>query len=218
MKAWLIPISLTSLVAASGTARADQCAWVTEAQAQKAQSILTGATKFIDFCEPCGDAAPGTPQKIENVNIDTPSDGYRELTVNGKEIDLAYVFVKTSEHEYTNLAKLTGCPATGVSPSLAIESETKDGVMITADTKAPPPPPPPQMTPVTSVPAYTILPPPTPPPQVYVYTTVSREVPWLAIALAAGGGFITGSATTPTLLAIRRRRAMRPRAVDMPPR
>ncbi len=216
MKAWLIPISLSSLVAGAGTARADQCAWVTDAQARKAQSIVTSSTKFIDFCEPCGDVAPGTPQKIENVNIDTPHAGYRELTLNGTPIDLAYVFVKTSDSEYSNLAKLAGCPATGVSPTLAVASETKDGVMITADTKAPPPPLPPQMTPVTSVPAYTVL--PSPPPQVYVYTTVSREMPWFALALAAGGGFITGSATTLTLLAIRRRRAMRPRAVDMPPR
>jgi hypothetical protein len=211
MKAWLIPISLVSLVAGAGTARADQCQALDDAQAQKAQAILTSAATYIEFCEPCGDVAPGMPQKVANVNIDTPGADYRELTVNGTPIDLAYVFVKTSDAQYQNLAKLAGCPATGVSPSLAMESETKDGVMITADTKAPPEPPPPPA--VTSIPAYTV--PAPPPPQVYVYTTVSREVPWLAIALAACGGFVTGSATTLTLLAIRRRGAMRPRAMDL---
>ncbi len=205
MKTWLIPISLALL---GGTARADQCQWVTDAQAQKAQAILTRAPKYIEFCEPCGDAAPGIPQRAQSVNIATPEADYRELSVNGNPIDLAYVFVKTSDTQYQNLALLAGCPATGVSPSLAIEAETTHGVLITADTKPVPPP----AAAVASIPTY--APPAPPPPQVYVYTTVTREVSWLAVALAAAGGFVTGSALTVTLLAVRRRRAMRPRAVD----
>jgi hypothetical protein len=216
MKTWLIPISLSiSLPLLGGTARADQCAWVEPAAAVKAQAILTDAPKYLEFCEPCGDKAPGIPQRATSVNITTPQGDYRELSVNGTPIDLAYVFVKTSDTQYQNLALLAGCPASGVSPSLAIAAETTNGVLITADDYKPAVPVE-QATAITSIPAYAPPAPPAPPPapHVYVYTTMSREVSWLALALAAGGGAITGSALTLLVLAARRRRDMRPRAMD----
>lgn len=213
MKAWLIPISLSiAIPLLGGTAHADQCAWVTKAQADKAQQILTSSSKFIEYCEPCGDQAPGIPQHIESANVMVPAASYWELSLNGKPSDLAYVFVKTSDTEYKNLAKLAGCPVSGVSPSLAIAAETTNGVLITADAAKPAEP----ATAVTSIPAYATSAPPAapPPPHVYVYTTVTREVAWFALALAAGGGVIVGAALTLLVLAARRRRDMRPRAME----
>jgi hypothetical protein len=208
MKAWLIPITLSLF---TGTARADQCAWIDGAVARKAQTLLTSAPKFIEFCEPCGDKAPGIPQRVQGVDIH-PADGeLSELTLNGKPIDLAYIFIKTDDTHYKNLAALAGCPATGVSPSLTIAAETPNGVLITAAADPVPEPAKPEpATIVTSIPT-----PPAPPPQVFIYTTTTHEIAWLAVALAAGGGFITGSAMMLALVTIRRRRAMRPRAMDI---
>ncbi|HEY5945079.1 MAG TPA: hypothetical protein VIV40_06285, partial [Kofleriaceae bacterium] len=140
MKAWLIPISLVVL---ADTAHADQCAWVDRWVANKANVVLDASPKFIEFCEPCGDKAPGVPQLAKHVDIATPETGYRELSINGKPIDIAYVFVKTDDTHYRNLAALAGCETTGVSPSLTIEAETKTGVLISADADRLPPPPPP---------------------------------------------------------------------------
>lgn len=213
MKAWLIPISLCL---AASPAYADQCAWIDEAAALKAQRILKSSPKFIEYCEPCDETAPGTPQVAKTVDVNDAGDGnYKEVSINGKAIDLAYVFVKTSDARYENLASLAGCPATGVSPSLTIEAETRTGVMITADND----PPAQGMTPVSEVPSFgeRAVPPPVAPPlqQVYVYKTTTHEIAWLPIALAAAGGFVSGSALLILLIVMRRRHALRPRAVNL---
>jgi hypothetical protein len=203
---WLIPISLAIL---GGTARADQCQWLDETAAETARAILTRSPAYIEYCEPCGAKAPGAPEVAKTVEVRGAGDGYREVSVNGTAIDLAYVFVKTDAARYRNLAGLAGCPATGVSPSLDIADETPNGVLITAGND---PLPAPLPTPAVA------LPPPAPvvaPPQVLVYTTTARKVAWLPLALVAAGGFVTGSAFTVLLLGLRRRRAMQPRAADL---
>ena len=211
MKAWLIPISLVLL---ADTARADQCAWIDRLVANEANLILERSPKYLEFCEPCGDKAPGIPQLAKDVTVDTPEHGYRELSINGKPVDLAYIYVKTDATHYKNLGALAGCPASGVSPSLTIEAETTNGVLITAaGDPVPEPAKPEPATIVTTIPAP--MPPPPPPPQVYIYTTTTHEIAWFAIALAGAGGLITGSALTLALTTIRRRRAMRPRAMDI---
>src|SRR5262245_53493774 len=212
MKAWLIPFSLALL---AHPAHADQCQWVEPDQAAKAVAILKRSPKLIDYCEPCDDQAPGVPRVATHVSVADQDNGYQEVSIDGKPIDLAYIYVKTSDARYENLASLAGCPATGVSPSLTVEAETRTGVMISADNK------PADMTPVPEVPSFGFKlpepppPPPPPPQQVYVYSTTTREIAWLPLALAAAGGLVTGSALTLLLLAMRRRHAMRPRAVDI---
>jgi hypothetical protein len=67
------------------------------------------------------------------------------------------------------------------------------------------------VTAVTTIPA----PAPPAPPQVYIYTTTTHEIAWLAVALVCTGGFVTGAALMLALVTIRRRRAMRPRAMDI---
>lgn len=196
---WLIPISLAVL---GGTAHADQCQVLDAAQAYKAASILAGAPHVIDFCEPCGDQVPGIPEVAHRVEV--VGTGTHELAINGRTVDLAYTYVQTSPRQYTNLAALAGCEATGVSPTLAVADETRSGVLITASD-----------TPVAKphVVRPGIAPPPAP--AVYVYSTTRHEIPWLAIAFAAGGGVICGATWMLLLVATRRRRAMRPRAVEL---
>jgi hypothetical protein len=212
MKAWLIPISLGLC---AGTARADQCAWIDADVAAKARTIVERAPKVIDFCEPCGDQAPGEPHAVHSADVTAADGDFKELRVNGTAVDLAYVFVQTDATHYRNLAALAGCPATGVSPSLEVAAETKHGVLITADDDAVPSP--------ITLPAIAAPPPPPPapavappaPPAVYVYATTTHEIAWSVLALAAAGGLVTGSALTLLLVASRRRRTMRPRAAEL---
>lgn len=205
---WLIPISLAAL---GGTAHADQCQWVDKAVAAKAAAILESSPKVIAFCEPCGDTVPGIPEVAERVEVVTPDAGFRELFVNRRGVDLAYTYVQTSSVQYANLAALAGCDAHGVSPTLAIGAETPTGVLITAS-----------QTPAPIVPAVTPPPPPAPAivpprasPTVYVYSTTTTTIPWLVLALAIGGGAMSGALFAVLVIATRRRRMMRPRAVDL---
>ena len=209
MKTWMIALSLTL---AASSARADQCAWIDAGVAQKAQTLLAKKPMTLEFCEPCGDKAPGVPTPTRSVAIGSPHDDYKEIQINGKGVDLAYTYVKTSATKYQNLAKLAGCHAEDVSPSLTIAEETANGVLITASNEAPPPPPV-----IATVPIAVPVPaPPREPATIYVYSSSTERMPWLTAALASVAGFVIGAGFLLTALALRRRRrAMRPRATDL---
>lgn len=222
MKTWTLSLAIVGSALLAQTARADQCAWITDKEASKAQAILAKQPKVLEFCEPCGDKAPGMPFVAGDVTMTTPDSRYKEIQINGKDIDLAYIYVQTSPTQYRNLAKLAGCSASDVSPSLYIANETPTGVLITPDPD--PVPPEPVVEPVVEpppppAPAFAAPPPPAPPAQTlvsYYTTTIEHTVPWSVLVLAAAGGFVSGVGFTFALLALRRRRAMRPRANDLP--
>jgi len=198
---FLIPISF-ALVAS--TAHADQCEWVADAVAHRAQQILAKHPQVIQFCEPCGDAAPGTPVETKTVAVTRPQAGYKQLQINGQAIDLAYAYVKTSSTQYANLAKLAGCATEGVSPTLTVADETSHGVLIT-----------PSDVPVAIATEPALPRVPTPIAPVYIYSTTTEHLPWLAVALATAAGFVLGAGSTRLVVALRRRRAMRPRASEL---
>ena len=214
-------LTITIVLALAGTAYADQCEWIDAKVAAKAQKQLASHPKVIAFCEPCGEKAPGTPEVAASVELGTPEAGYKDVRINGNPVDLAYTFVQTSPGTYKNLAMLAGCEATGVSRTLQVADETPNGVLITPDDPAPEPPPPPpqpafdpQPLPLNlTIPA--AMPPP-PPPQVVIVET-RPAFPWAMAALALVTGF---GATLSGVLVVdalrRRRRAMRPRAVELP--
>lgn len=97
---------------------ADQCQWVTKEQADAAMSHLKKGIEILSYCEPC-ESDKGHLLKIYDlaVGIADASSGYYAIKVNGNEQDLAYTFVKDG-NVYKNLAKLSKCPATGVSLEL----------------------------------------------------------------------------------------------------
>lgn len=103
-------VSLTSI-----EAMADQCAYITKDQARDAAKLLKIGDTITEYCEPCGDSARRT---IEVTSIGYAPVGYEnwyELQVNGKGVDLAYTFLRTSSVVDSNLSFLVGCPAQGVS-------------------------------------------------------------------------------------------------------
>ena len=105
------------------TARADQCmALKSQEQATQAVAHLPAGSEWVSFCEPCGDAPP----VLRNVGSSSSSftsgskAKYWTVSVDGNEIDLAYVFVRDGNAAggFTNLASLVGCSTTSVSAFL----------------------------------------------------------------------------------------------------
>ena len=97
-------------------ALADQCAYISKQQAIKAISRLSLNDTIYYLCEPCG------KKVAEKVLIYSLGAGtvnfknYWQVYVNGKGIDLAYVFVNTeSDSQLVNLATITPCKVHGVS-------------------------------------------------------------------------------------------------------
>ncbi len=183
-------------------ARADQCQLFDADVAARVRTIVSGPQRYAELCEPCGEKVPGVPFLAHTTEVGD------ELVLDGKPRDLAYLYVKTDASRFENVAMLAGCPVEGVSPSLAVEAETENGELITADATpvrvAPAPPP-----------MEVAAAPPTAPPT-YYSTTIVYAVPWVAVAAIAGtGGFLLGLIVSLLLVNVRRRRDLRPRAAQL---
>lgn len=106
---------------APSLAFADQCAYLDAAAAERAVAVLKPGLSWITWCEPCGEATPGTARTIGEVKATpVPDSTYVEVSIDGAPIDLAYVFVqdRPGKPAYRNLASLAKCPAQGVSRSI----------------------------------------------------------------------------------------------------
>lgn len=182
-------------------AHADQCALVSDDVATQAVSAMSGHPNVIEFCEPCSDQAPGAPHAIAHVAKQRGSGGSFAVTLDKREVDLAYLYVQTAPSTYANVAALAGCPTSGVSPSLHVDDASDRGVMITASER----------------PA-AHLPRPAEEPPVVTYVVEPPSSLWAVIAACT---LLNGLWAFAAVLLLRRRRAiaMRPRAIDMvPPR
>lgn len=128
---------LTTLFAAGmalapiAEAHADQCSWVDARVAKKAITWLLPGKTVVSFCEPCGDKAPGPVTTVESVTIatvDSQTQEYVQLLLNGKPVDLAYIYAGNRDGTFTNLATRSGCKAEGVSNQIRpIATGTKKG-------------------------------------------------------------------------------------------
>lgn len=100
-------------------AAADQCAYVSKAQALLAASRLNVGQILYELCEPCGEVLPKAT-KINSISVGTVDNGdYWEVSVNGRGIDLAYSYIDSGiEGKPIALSAIAGCPATKISPFL----------------------------------------------------------------------------------------------------
>lgn len=99
-------ISLFILAISAISILADQAAYITQAQAQKAAAFLKDKKQIRHYCNPCSDKG----DRIEDITtveaVAVPdTDGYWEVLVNGKGIDLAYVYFRDKNGKWKNLAK-----------------------------------------------------------------------------------------------------------------
>ncbi|HET9987950.1 MAG TPA: hypothetical protein VFQ65_05510 [Kofleriaceae bacterium] len=198
MKALLVLPFLVVAALVPAVAHADQCELVSDQVATRALDVLAAHPNVIAYCEPCGDRAPGEPHRVDHLAKQRDTDGYYSVTLDKREIDLAYTYVQTAPSSYENVAALAGCPTSGVSPSLAVADASDHGVLITAS-------------PVPHVAA----PPPPAPTTTITYVVSENRLNWLAVLAACAVS--TGLWALTTILLLRRRRtlAMRPRAIDM---
>ncbi len=89
------------------TALADQAAYITKEQAEKAAAFLKDKKQIRHYCNPCDDKGDRV-EDISTVEAVAVADSkpYWEVLVNGKGIDLAYVYYKDEDGgEWKNLAK-----------------------------------------------------------------------------------------------------------------
>ena len=113
----MVKVLLVACVVVMGTgrARADQCEAIDGETAKWALKSLAKNARFVDFCEPCGDKAPKPPATITAVTYKGGS-----IWLNGKLVDLAYVFVQTGAYTFTNVAHQVGCPTSKVSATVTV--------------------------------------------------------------------------------------------------
>jgi hypothetical protein len=126
--------------------------------------VLASHPMVVEYCERCGDKAPGMPHPAQ-----------------GRPTDLASTYVKTSDVRYQNLALLANCIAEPLDvPSLKVLDETPTGELIVPDT-----------TPVDAVlvPDVAMVMPP-PAPEIHT-TVVIRETATMWPYLVAGAAIPT---------------------------
>ena len=84
---------LSSMLSIVPAAYADQCSYISKPQAIAAFSHLNLGQRIYSFCELCGDRVP-QPVVVKSLSIaNTPSGGYWQVLVNGRNIDLAYTYI-----------------------------------------------------------------------------------------------------------------------------
>ncbi len=87
------------------SALADQAAYVTRAQAEKAAAFLKEQKQIRHFCAPCDDRGDKT-EDITSVEAGLAGyENYWEVKVNGEGVDLAYVYFQTKDGKWKNVAK-----------------------------------------------------------------------------------------------------------------
>jgi len=196
MKAiYILPVLLLPALA-----HADQCELISDQVATRALAVMQAHPNVVEYCEPCGDRAPGEPHRIDHLAKQRDTDGYYAVTLDKREVDLAYAYVQTAPSKYENVAALAGCPTSGVSPTLDVTDASDRGVLIV-----------PSETPVAQVAA----PPPPAPTTTITYVVQEDHLNWLAVIAACGLSSGLWALTTVVLLRRRRTLAMRPRAIDM---
>ncbi|NOQ36699.1 MAG: hypothetical protein GQ569_12535 [Methylococcaceae bacterium] len=76
-------------------AQADQAAYISKDKADIAANILQSTSAIRHYCQPCGDKQ-WTEESINSVKSEhTGYENYWQVLINGKGIDLAYVYLET---------------------------------------------------------------------------------------------------------------------------
>lgn len=108
----------------SGAAFADQCAYVSQEQAESFARMISIGDTVYHLCEPCGDSTETQSEeaiKVESIAIESVGGDQAEVLINGRGMDLAYLYLVTAELGSNNIvltngASVVACPASGVTP------------------------------------------------------------------------------------------------------
>ena len=119
---FLFLVSLCSYLACFGApALADQCSYISKQQAIAAISRLSLNNTIYHLCESCGEKF-AKKALIHSLGANTVDyEDYWQIQVNGKGIDLAYVFVDSKlDGQLINLAIVADCKVEGVSATIRL--------------------------------------------------------------------------------------------------
>lgn len=91
------------------TAMADQCSYVSPAEAERASLLLQKGATVAEFCELCGDtkASVSTVKSVKVMAVD--NGNYAQVLVNDKEVDLAYLYLQVASGKKVNVALAVNC-------------------------------------------------------------------------------------------------------------
>lgn len=111
-------------------ARADLCWWLTREQAERGATLLKPGAEFVEYCEPCRDRPPTHARTVAASSAGhfqgrpghPPDPTGWAVTVNGRERDLAYLYVRRGTN-WENVAMAAGCPVHDVKPTFAFPPE-----------------------------------------------------------------------------------------------
>lgn len=98
-------IAILLLLIFSVSTFADQAAYITKTEADRAVALLKTQKQIKHFCAPCDDK---TIRLEEIQTIEAVPTGYQgtwEVKVNGEGIDLAYVYFQIKTDKWKNVAK-----------------------------------------------------------------------------------------------------------------
>jgi hypothetical protein len=117
-KFFIATMTLILTLAFSVNIFADQAAYVSEKQAKKAVKLLKKKERIMHLCEPCSDQ---TRKVAEIETVEAVKTGYKdfwEVKINGKGVDLAYIFYEHKKGKWKNVAKKLDIPVEGVSKEI----------------------------------------------------------------------------------------------------
>lgn len=87
---------------------ADQAAYISERNAIRASDLIRKQYDLVHYCAPCSDSEQ-KHEVIQSVEYGhTGSENYYEVKVNGKAVDLAYIYIQTPNGRWTNVARHLG--------------------------------------------------------------------------------------------------------------
>ncbi len=93
---------------------ADQVTYFSPKSGKRVLGLFKNVRQVRFFCQPCGDRK-SVLQDIVVVELSyTPNDRFKLLKINGRKVDLAYLYVPY-EGKWYNVAMLLEFPVTGVS-------------------------------------------------------------------------------------------------------
>ena len=92
------------MMAAASPVFADQAAWVSRAEAERALKVLASQQTVRHYCAPCGDSSIRS-EAVESIGLyKVPDSDYWEIRINGKGVDLAYLYFLKKRDHWTNAA------------------------------------------------------------------------------------------------------------------
>lgn len=91
------------------TAMADQCSYISQAEAERAALLLQKGSVVAEYCELCGDTQ-AIVKSVRTVSLDKVANGqYTQVSVNGKAVDLAYLYLQVAPGKKVNVAQAVNC-------------------------------------------------------------------------------------------------------------